>query len=86
MAATTLDIDCAWELVLSAVNRSNVTLPLPGTDTEAVKLNGLRVDFASRTYNQRAWWQWWGSGDQYIEVPNSDQTDMSNLVYTTLNN
>jgi riboflavin-specific deaminase-like protein len=40
MAATTLDIDCAWELVLSAVNRSNVTLPLPGTDTEAVKLNG----------------------------------------------
>ena len=40
MAATTLDLDLAWELVLSAVNRSNVTLPLPGTDTAAVKLNG----------------------------------------------
>ena len=40
MAARTLDIDSAWELVLSAVNRSNVTLPLPGTDKEAVKLNG----------------------------------------------
>ncbi|MBW7470099.1 hypothetical protein QQF73_08385 [Marinobacter sp. M216] len=49
-------------------------------------LNGLRVDFASRTYNQRAWWQWWGAGDTYIEVPGSDQTDMSTLVYTTLNN
>ena len=49
-------------------------------------LNGLRVDFASRTYNQRAWWQFWGSGDQYIEVPNSSQTSLSNLVYTTLNN
>ena len=40
MAARTLDIDSAWELVLSAVNRSNVTLPLPGTNKEAVKLNG----------------------------------------------
>jgi hypothetical protein len=49
-------------------------------------LNGLQVDFASRTYNKRAWWQLWGSGDQYVEVPGSDQTSMSNLLYTTLNN
>ncbi|KMQ74651.1 RibD family protein [Marinobacter subterrani] len=40
MAARILDIESAWELVLSAVNRSNVTLPLPGTDIEAVELNG----------------------------------------------
>ncbi|WP_417566861.1 RibD family protein [Marinobacter sp.] len=40
MAARTLDIDSAWELVLSAVDRSNVTLPLPGTDTAAITLNG----------------------------------------------
>ncbi len=40
MASRTLGIDAAWELVLSAVNRSNVTLPLPGTDTAAVELNG----------------------------------------------
>lgn len=60
----------------------NISVPVVNNTT----LNGLRVDFASRTYNQRAWWQWWGSGDTYIEVPNSDQTDMSTLVYTTLNN
>lgn len=40
MAARPLDIDTAWELVLSAVDRSNVTLPFPGTDTPAVRLNG----------------------------------------------
>jgi riboflavin-specific deaminase-like protein len=40
MVARSLDIDLAWELVLSAVDRSNVTLPLPGTDSAAVKLNG----------------------------------------------
>lgn len=40
MAARPLDIDTAWELVLTAVDRSNVTLPLPGTDAPAVKLNG----------------------------------------------
>ncbi len=60
----------------------NISVPVVNNTT----LNGLRVDFASRTYNQRAWWQWWGSGDRYIEVPGSDQTDMSNLVYSTLNN
>lgn len=48
-------------------------------------LNGLQIDFASRTYNKRAWWQFWGSGDQYVEVPGSDQTSMSNLLYSTLN-
>ncbi|MBW0146477.1 hypothetical protein [Marinobacter arenosus] len=60
----------------------NTSVPVVNNTT----LNGLRLDFASRTYNQRAWWQWWGSGDTYIEVPGSDQTDMSTLVYTTLNN
>ncbi len=60
----------------------NISVPVVNNTT----LNGLQVDFASRTYNKRAWWQWWGSGDRYIEVPGSDQTDMSNLVYTTLNN
>ncbi len=60
----------------------NISVPVVNNTT----LNGFRVDFASRTYNKRAWWQWWGAGDQYIEVPNSDQTDMSSLVYATLNN
>lgn len=49
-------------------------------------LGGLQIDFASRTYNQRAWWQLWGSGDRYVEVPGSNQTSLSNLLYTTLNN
>lgn len=40
MAARTLNINSAWDLVLNAVNHSNVTLPLPGTDKEAIKLNG----------------------------------------------
>lgn len=40
MASTTLDIDSAWELVLNAANRSNVTLPLPGTNTAAITLSG----------------------------------------------
>lgn len=60
----------------------NLSVPVVNNTT----LNGFRVDFASRTYNKRAWWQWWGSGDRYIEVPGSDQTDMSSLVYNTLNN
>lgn len=60
----------------------NTSVPVVNNTT----LNGLRVDFASRSYTQRAWWQWWGSGDRYLEVPGSDQTDMSTLVYTTLNN
>lgn len=51
-----------------------------------VSVNGLQVDFASRTYYQRAWWQLWGKGDKYVEVPGSDQTYMSSLIYTTLNN
>ncbi|MBU2955578.1 RibD family protein [Marinobacter sp. F3R08] len=40
MAARNLDIESAWELVLSAVDRSHVTLPLPGSHHEAIKLNG----------------------------------------------
>lgn len=60
----------------------NISVPVVNNTT----LNGLQVDFASRSYNKRAWWQLWGSGDRYIEVPNSANTDMSSLVYTTLNN
>ncbi|MHA7855230.1 MULTISPECIES: hypothetical protein [Marinobacter] len=60
----------------------NISVPVVNNTV----LNGLQIDFASRTYNQRAWWQLWGSGDQYVEVPNSNQTSMSNLLYTTLNN
>lgn len=60
----------------------NISVPVVNNTT----LNGLRVDFASRTYNKRAWWQWWGAGDRYIEVPGSASIDMSSLVYNTLNN
>jgi len=60
----------------------NISVPVVNNRT----LNGLQVDFASRSYNKRPWWQWWGSGDRYVEVPNSNQTDMSTLVYNTLNN
>ncbi|WP_254774169.1 hypothetical protein [Marinobacter sp. AC-23] len=60
----------------------NLSVPVVNNTT----LNGLQVDFASRSYSQRPWWKLWGSGDQYIEVPGSDQTDMSSLVYSTLNN
>jgi len=40
MAEQHLDTDLAWQLVLDAVNRSNVTLPLPGSQEPAIKLNG----------------------------------------------
>ena len=60
----------------------NISVPVVNNRT----LNGLRVDFASRSYNKRPWWQWWGSGDRFVEVPNSDRTDMSSLVFNTLNN
>jgi len=40
MAEQHLDTDLAWKLVLDAVNRSNVTLPLPGGEQPAIKLNG----------------------------------------------
>lgn len=60
----------------------NISVPVVNNTT----LNGLQVDFASRTYTQRAWWQWWGAGNRYIEVPGSASTDMSSLVYNTLNN
>ncbi|PVY78340.1 hypothetical protein C8D92_102382 [Tamilnaduibacter salinus] len=59
----------------------NIAVPVINDTT----LNGLRVDFASRTYTERPWWQFWGSGDEYIEVPNSDDTHVSALVYNTLN-
>ncbi len=36
----TLDADNAWKLILSAINRSNVTLPRPGSDAPALRLNG----------------------------------------------
>lgn len=38
MAAQILDKNTAWTLILESVNRSNVTLPLPGSDTPALKL------------------------------------------------
>ena len=38
MAAKALDKNTAWELVLEAVNRSNVTLMLPGTDLPALNI------------------------------------------------
>lgn len=60
----------------------NISVPVVNNTT----LNGLQVDFASRSYSQRPWWKLWGPGDQYIEVPGSAQTDMSTLVYTTFNN
>lgn len=60
----------------------NISVPVVNNTT----LNGLQVDFASRSYKQRPWWKLWGPGDQYIEVPGSDRTDMSTLVYTTLDN
>ena len=40
MANDALDTDNAWDLVLSAINRSNITLPVPGSDQPAVKING----------------------------------------------
>lgn len=36
----TLDADNAWKLILSAINRSNVTLPVPGSDQPSLRLNG----------------------------------------------
>ena len=38
MAAKALDKNTAWELVLDAVNRSNVTLSLPGSDKPALDI------------------------------------------------
>src|SRR5690554_1444188 len=40
MANNALDTDNAWDLVLSAINRSNITLPVPGSEQPAVKING----------------------------------------------
>ncbi|MBW0146469.1 RibD family protein [Marinobacter arenosus] len=40
MAAHPLDTETAWQLVLQAVNRSNVTLAVPETSEAAVRLNG----------------------------------------------
>lgn len=40
MAAQILDKNTAWALILEAVNRSNVTLSLPGSDTPALELWG----------------------------------------------
>ncbi|MBW4933436.1 RibD family protein [Marinobacter sp. F4206] len=40
MAAQALDIEAAWQLVLKAVNRSDVTLAVPSTNEVAVRLNG----------------------------------------------
>lgn len=47
MAAKALDKNTAWELALEAVNRSNVTLMLPGTDRPALDI-GQDGDWALR--------------------------------------
>ncbi|GGC73181.1 RibD family protein [Marinobacter halophilus] len=36
----TLNADNTWQLILSAINQSNVTLPVPGSDHPALRLNG----------------------------------------------
>ncbi|MFO8142451.1 MAG: RibD family protein, partial [Marinobacter sp.] len=36
----TLDANNTWALILSAINRSNVTLPVPGSDQPVLRLNG----------------------------------------------
>lgn len=40
MTALPMDCDAAWQLVLDAIDRSNVTLALPESDQPAVRLNG----------------------------------------------
>lgn len=40
MADQLLDLETAWQLVLTAVDRSNVTLDLPDTNHAAIRLNG----------------------------------------------
>lgn len=47
--------------------------------------NGVAIDFNTYTYNKRAWWQLWGSGDTYQRVRDGEQFSMSGLVYQTLN-
>ncbi|KRW82509.1 RibD family protein [Marinobacter sp. P4B1] len=40
MVRNALDTDIAWQLILDAANRSNITLPAPGSDQPALKING----------------------------------------------
>lgn len=40
MTALPMDCDAAWQLILDAIDRSNVTLALPESDQPAVRLNG----------------------------------------------
>lgn len=40
MTALPMDCEAAWQLVLDAMDRSNVTLPIPDTDQPGVRLNG----------------------------------------------
>jgi len=40
MARNALDTDIAWQLILNAANRSNITLPAPGSDQPSLKING----------------------------------------------
>ena len=44
-----LDADNAWSLILSAINRSNVTLPVPGSDQPALRLNGKSWELVEET-------------------------------------
>ena len=47
--------------------------------------SGIAVNFDTYTFNQRPWWQFWGSGDTYQRVRDSEQASMSEMVYQTLN-
>ena len=50
-----------------------------------LSFGGVSVDFDTETFEQRPWWQLWGSGDTYQVVSDSEQSSMSGLVFDTLN-
>jgi len=50
-----------------------------------LSFGGIEVNFDTEVYQQRAWWQLWGSGDTYQRVRNAENYSMSGLVVQTLN-
>ncbi|KAA8983015.1 hypothetical protein [Halospina sp. K52047b] len=48
-------------------------------------VSGVSVNFQTETYEERPWWKFWGSGDTYQVVTDSEQSSVSGLVYQTLN-
>ena len=50
-----------------------------------LSFGGVSVDFDTETFEQRPWWQLWGSGDTYQVVSDSERSSMSGLVFDTLN-